>query len=66
MAQKMLSGMAAGINWRWKNLVYFEFTDCSIDSKVMVEKLLELIGELQAIGLDVKTLVGDMGILQSI
>ena len=66
MAQKMLSGMVAGLFWRFKNLVFFEFTDCSFDQVIMVEKLIKLIEALQDIGLDVKTLVGDMGMLMNI
>ena len=66
MAQKMLSGMVAGLFWRFKNLVFFQFTDCSFDQVIMVQKLIKLIKALQDVGLDVKTLVGNMGMLMII
>ena len=66
MAQKLLSGMAAGLFWRWKNLVYYDFTDVSFDQVIVAKKIIKLIEALQDIGLEVCTLVGDMGFLRNI
>ena len=63
MAQKLFNGMIAGYLYRFRQIVFFEFTDVSFDKEIMARKVVEVITECQHCGLDVMTFAGDMGML---
>ena len=63
MAQKLFNGMIAGYLYRFRQIVFFEFTDVSFDKEIMARKVVEVITDCQHCGLDVMTFAGDMGML---